>query len=98
MTNKSQAIHPKEYDDYRLCSAKNTAVQLSGVDESSLKLLHKDVPKRSSTSERHPDLPMMTQMLNLNEITESIVFLPPFRRVTFFNSLTLESRYPKRFH
>lgn len=46
VTRKSQAVHPEEYDDCRLRSAKNTAAQLSGVDESGLKLLHKDVPKR----------------------------------------------------
>ena len=43
---KSPAVHPKERDDYRLRSAKNTEVQLSGADESRLQLLlHRDFPK-----------------------------------------------------
>ena len=43
---KSPAVHPKEQDDYRLRPAKNTEVQLSGVDGSRPKLLlHRDFPK-----------------------------------------------------
>lgn len=60
VTRKSQAVHPKEYDDYHLSLAKNTTVQLSGVDESSLKLqLQKYTAELSSTRSRHPTLPMM---------------------------------------
>ena len=50
---KSQAVYPKEQDDYRLCSAKNTAVQLSGVHESILKwVFQKDVPKPRPTRKK----------------------------------------------